>query len=155
MANRRYQQHQVEQARSEDPGWTRIEWFKKFTQQLEQRNFFFKAHIFPDDMHNVPMKEQEALALEPFLLGTSGMLPQERATYDTAIATIKKNKAEGKIDLVASGLQQFRHDVDSRSKETVRAALLAQGWHVNEAALDHCLRAAEEFVDEEINFIQK
>lgn len=139
----------------ENPDWNRMEWFKKFTQQLEQRNFFFKAHIFPDDVHNVPMKEQESLALEPFLLGTSRMLPQERANYDAAIATIKKNKADGKTDLVTSGLQQLRHDVDSRSKETVRAALLAQDWHVNEAALDQCLRAAEEFVDEEINFIQK
>ena len=155
MANRRYQQNQVQQARSEDPGWTRIEWFKKFTQQLEQRKFFFKAHIFPGDMHNVPMKEQESLALEPFLLGTSGMLPQERGTYDAAIATIKKNKADGKTDLVTSGLQQLRHDVDSRSKETVRAALLAQGWHVNEAALDQCLISSEQFVNEEIMLILK
>lgn len=44
----------------------------------------------------VPMREQESLALEPFLLGTCGMLPEERATYDAAIATIKKIKLREK-----------------------------------------------------------
>ena len=139
----------------ENPGWNRMEWFKKFRQQLEKENFFFKAKVFLGESHQVQESEQEKLAMESFLLGTCGMLPEERATYDAAIATIKKNKAEGKTDLVTSGLQQLRHDVDSRSKETVRTILLAQSWYVNEAALDQCLRAAEEFVDKEINFLQK
>ena len=137
----------------ENPGWNRMEWFREFSQQLEKRNFFFKAKVFPGESHQVQESEQEKLAMESFLLGTSGMLPQERVTYDNAIATIKKNKAEGKTDLVTSGLQQLRHDVDLPSKKTVRAALLAQGWHINEAALDQCLRASEEFVKEELSFL--
>ncbi|MBX9577658.1 MAG: hypothetical protein K2W97_04160 [Chthoniobacterales bacterium] len=139
----------------ENPGWNRVEWFKKFMQQLEKEKFFFRAKVFPGESHQVQESEQEKLAMESFLLGTCGMLPVERATYDAAIATIKKNSADKNFELVKSELQQLRHDVDSRSKETVCAALLVQDWHVNEAALDQCLRAAEEFVNEEINFLQK
>jgi hypothetical protein len=93
--------------------------------------------------------------MESFLLATSGMLPQERATYDAAIATIKKNRAEGKSDLVESGLQQLQQRSRERSKEIFRISLLSQGWQLNEATLDRCLKSQEEFVKEETILLRK
>ncbi|MBM3857433.1 MAG: hypothetical protein FJ390_05655 [Verrucomicrobia bacterium] len=140
---------------SDDPGWTRIEWFEKFSQMLQQESFFFKAKTFSGEQHNVQQREQTALAMESFLLGTSGMLPEERATYDSVIAAIEQNRAEGKSELVEKGLQQLQEMVATRSKETLRMTLLSHDWHINEAALGQCLRASKEFVDEEIMLIRK
>lgn len=139
----------------ENPGWNRIEWFRKFSQQLKKENFFFKAKMFLGESHQVDESEQERLAMESFLLGTCGMLPEERVKYDVAIAAIEKNKAAGNTDLMTSCLQQLQRDVAARSKETLRSTFLSQGWHPSEAALDQCLRAGEEFLKEEINFLQK
>ena len=145
----------MERQRSEDPGWNRIEWFQKFSQLLEQGNFFFKAKTFPNELHDIHKPEQEDLAMEAFLLGTCGMLPQERATYDATIATIKKNIAAGTSDITESDFQKLQDDVTTRSKDAVRKTLLSQGWYVNEAALDQCLLSAQQFVNEETIYLQQ
>jgi predicted esterase len=138
----------------ENPGWNRIEWFQKFSQMLRQEHFFFKAKNFPNESHHIEESEQKDLAMESFLLGTCGMLPQERAIYDTAIATIKKNHDEGKSDLVEMGLEQLQKNVATRSQKTFRATLLSQGWHMNKASWDQCKKAGEEFVKEEIRLLR-
>lgn len=152
---RRERRYQMGLVRSEDPGWNRIEWFKKFREQLAQGNYFFKSKIFSNDMHNVPMREQDAFALEAFLLGTSGMLPQERALYDSKLAAIKQELGEGKTDLAEKDSQQLQHDAATRSRETLRTTLTSQDWHSNTAALDQCLQAGQEFVRQELSYLHK
>lgn len=142
-------------AMSQNPGWNRIEWLKQFQRQLEKENFFFKEKVFEGEGHDIEEREQEALAVESFLLATCGMLPEERTMYDDAIATIKKNKIAGRKDLVTSGLQSLEQNIETRSKTRLRSMLLSQGWHPSEAALDQCLKASKEFVYEEMKLLKR
>ncbi|MFZ4115668.1 MAG: hypothetical protein ACOYK6_02970 [Chthoniobacterales bacterium] len=134
----------------QNPGWTRNEWFWQFQEQLEEGNFFFKEKEISGAAHRIEETEQEQLALEAFLLGTSGMLPEERAWYDKGIAMIQNNSANH--ELVNQELEQLNQKVESRSKESLGKTLEAQGWHFSTQALECCMKAAKEFVGEEVIF---
>ena len=134
---------------------SRIEWFKKFETELETKECFYKAKIFPGERHQVPTDKQEELALEAFLLGTSGMLPEEYAEYDADLESIQKTIDAGKNTQADSAIVSLQSKINARSKEPLQSELLATGWHTNDVSLDQCLEAGKEYISEEICYLQK
>ena len=133
----------------------RYTWFKKFSQLLQTRKFFFKTKSWPETNHSGNHKGQEDLAFEAFLLGACGMLPQEEAHYDDQIKAIEKNISLENFPEAAADLKKLQENVKSRSKKTLRASLLADDWHINEKALAKCVKAGVAFVEEETDRLQK
>lgn len=137
--------------------WTRIEWLIKFSGLLSNEKFFFKSQIFPGESHQVSIDEQEELAKEAFLLGTSGMLPEEYKEYNLEITAIQESIEQGKSEI--SGLaeiqiNQLQQKVHARSKENLKKQLINKGWRINDSAIEQCLKASENFVNEKISALQ-
>jgi len=134
--------------------WSRIEWFKKFTELLQKENFFFKHQVFPGEAHRVLIEEQQKLAVETFLLGTSGMLPEERAEYDMEVNLIRNNIDEGKTDLAQQEIMNLKGRAEMRSRENLKDRLSDDHWNTNQEALDESLKNYHFFVNEKLLDLQ-
>ena len=133
----------------------RVQWFHEFEHQLHQGNFFYKSKLFQGEAHHVDEREQEALALESFSLGTCGMLPEEKAFFDLELAKVQKEMSNHKYDFADEQLHQLKMKMEERSHMYLKKELNNHGWSVNEEALEHCHQALGEFLDEEITRIKK
>ncbi len=137
----------ISSVRSQDPGWSRVEWFRQFEKQLEEGNYFFKSKEIWGLGHQLRNNDQEELALEAFLLGTSGMLPQEREAYDHALALHQLKGAN--LAGISKELEKLDHYLASRSSIVLFNKLSKHGWKLGSSALERCRQSSQAFIEEE------
>lgn len=135
--------------------WTRIEWFQQFERELAKRNFFYKSIVFPGESHRIRSEEQIGLALEPFLLGTSGMLTEEYTQYENDIKIIELAIDELKIEEAEKGIQQLEGKYLNRSIEELKESLVAHHWHFNEKNLYRFSEIYKNFIHDSVLILQK
>lgn len=135
--------------------WTRIEWFKKFEAELEKKKFFYKSVSFLGESHRIRSKEQIQFALEAFLLGTSGMLPNEEAQYESDIAAIQADIDALRLDQAQESIKKLELKSNSRSPMEFKNSLTLNNWHFNDQGLRQCTEAFNSFIKESISVLQK
>lgn len=145
----------VEKAMEEAIAWTRIEWFTIFEELLYEKNFFYKSIIFVGQSHRIPTDQQIELAREAFFLGTSGMLPDERASYEPDISAINAAIDDSKFEEAEQGINQLISKSHCRSTVELKNSLISSHWQFSEKELSECSQAFKTFINEETLLLKK
>jgi len=137
-----------------DSPMNRIDWAKKFEQDLDRYHYFHKAVYWPNAGHGGNSKGNDDLTNEAFSLGTSGMVGKEYADFNAKLqafnqAVTSRNAAQAKSatsDLL--NLLNTAPDADQTQQN-----LTASGWKAGQEAIAACMQTRQDFATEETKWL--
>jgi pimeloyl-ACP methyl ester carboxylesterase len=129
---------------------TRIEWAKKFEEELGKRHFFHKAEYWPDAGHGGDPQGNAELANEAFSLGTSGMVGKDRADFDAKIKTLNDLVQAGNTEQAMTGCADLLKQIRMRDARQTADNLAAAEWQVGPSGISTCMKVTQEFVAEQM-----
>jgi poly(3-hydroxybutyrate) depolymerase len=137
-----------------DSPMTRIDWAKKFAQDLDRENYFYKAVYWPNAGHGGDRRGNDRLTYEAFSLGTRGMVGKECADFDAKLqafnqALANHNAAQAKS--VSSDLLNLLNTAPDTGQ--TQQNLTANGWKAGPAAIAACMQTRQDFVTEETKWL--
>jgi len=125
---------------------SRIEWAKKFEEELGVMHCFYKAVYWPNAGHEGNSAGNEALANEAFSLGTSGMVGKDREDWEKKLKTLSDLVHAGKLAQAMTGCADLLRLINARDPKETANNLAAAGWRAGTPGISACIKTAQEFV---------
>lgn len=134
--------------------FNRINWARKFSKQLDDHHFFYKAAYWPNVGHEGNSQGNNDLTDEAFLLGTSGMVGKEyadfrkkRQSFDQALAVQDAVQAKSAF----SDLITFLNNAPTVNQ--TEQNLTDNGWKAGQKAIVANMQIRRDFAAEETKWM--
>jgi predicted esterase len=137
-----------------DSPMNRIDWAKKFAQQLDRAHYFYKTVYWPNAGHGGNSKGNDDLTTEAFSLGTCGMVGKEYSDLSAKLNAFNQALASHNAAQVKSAsadvltLLNTIPDADQTQKN-----LTDNGWKAGQEAIAACMQTRQDFVTEETKWL--
>jgi len=125
---------------------TRIEWAKKFEEELGKRHCFYKASYWPNAGHEGNSAGNAELANEAFSLGTSGMVGKDLEDWDARIKALNGLVQTGNLAQAMTGSADLLKQIRVRNAKQTADDLAAAEWHAGSTGISACMKAAQDYV---------
>ncbi len=133
---------------------TRIDWAKKFAQDLDRANYFYKAAYWPNAGHGGDKKGNDNLTYEAFSLGTSGMVGKEYAKVSAKLQAFNQAVASHNAAQAGSASSDLLNLLNSApDADQTQKNLTASGWKAGPEAIAACMQTRQDFVTEETKWL--